>query len=377
MAKSFDDLELKENLLRGIYAYGFEIPSSIQSKAVPKIMSGVDLIAQSQSGTGKTGAFSIGSLQQIDEDKNIIQCIIISHTRELAIQIDNVIQSLSKYMNINTELCIGGSSVKKNISNIDSIKPHILVCTPGRLLDLLDRHVIDSTNLKLLVMDEADEILSLGFKEQIYNIMKYIKPEAQICIFSATYNEKVMELTSKFMTEPEKILVKTAELTLEGIKQYYIYLEKKEWKYDTLCDLYDSIIASQTIIYSNYKKEVDRIKDFLENKNFAVSSIHSNVTNDDRKIIMNKFRNGDIRILLSTNLLARGIDVQNVSIVVNFDLPFDNETYIHRIGRSGRFGRKGIAINFVTDNDVNRLKELEQFYNTQIEELPEDFRGVI
>ena len=377
MAKSFDDLELKENLLRGIYAYGFEIPSSIQSKAVPKIMSGVDLIAQSQSGTGKTGAFSIGSLQQIDEDKNIIQCIIISHTRELAIQIDNVIQSLSKYMNINTELCIGGSSVKKNISNIDSIKPHILVCTPGRLLDILDRHVIDSTNLKLLVMDEADEILSLGFKEQIYNIMKYIKPEAQICIFSATYNEKVMELTSKFMTEPEKILVKTAELTLEGIKQYYIYLEKKEWKYDTLCDLYDSIIASQTIIYSNYKKEVDRIKDFLENKNFAVSSIHSNVTNDDRKIIMNKFRNGDIRILLSTNLLARGIDVQNVSIVVNFDLPFDNETYIHRIGRSGRFGRKGIAINFVTDNDVNRLKELEQFYNTQIEELPEDFRGVI
>ena len=152
---------------------------------------------------------------------------------------------------------------------------------------------------------------------------------------------------------------------------------KKEWKYDVLCDLYDSIIASQTIIYSNYKKEVDRIKNYLNSKNFSVSSIHSNITNEERKTIMKKFRSGDIRILLSTNLLARGIDVQNVSIVVNFDLPFDNETYIHRIGRSGRFGRKGIAINFVTDNDKNRLKELEQFYNTQIDELPENFRGVI
>ena len=368
---SFDTLNLKDNLLRGIYSYGFENPSKIQHLAIPKLVTGNDLIAQAQSGTGKTGAFVTGALQKLNEEDKNTQVLVISPTRELVHQIAEVVKELSKYMKVSVMEVVGGTNIfecRKDLEN----NPQIIIGTPGRVLDMIQKKSLFTDKINTLIFDEADEILSYGFKDTIYNIVQYIPENTQICLFSATIPEDVLELSTKFMNNPEKILVKKEQLTLEGITQFFINIKVNEWKFEVLKDLYDTINISQCIIYINSKNKLMDIYTNLTKENFPVTYIHGELSTNERKEVMENFRSGHSRILLSTDLLSRGIDVQQLSLVINFDLPKSKETYIHRIGRSGRYGRKGVSINLVTDRDINYMKEIETFYDTKIEEMPQN-----
>ncbi len=368
---SFEDLNIKENILRGIYNHGFEKPSAIQSKSIPLILSGKDLIAQAQSGTGKTGAFSIGNLCIIDESKQSIQSLIIVPTRELAEQVTKVISEICSYSEIKVLKVIGGTNVSECKREL-SKNPHIIVGTPGRILDMINRNELPTIDVKILTFDEADEILSHGFKEVIHDIIQRVDKTTQICLFSATLPDEILELTKKFMNEPEKVLVKRESLTLEGIQQFYINTKSHHWKYDVITDLYDIININQCIIYFNNKNLVKQIYDKLIDDEFPVGYITGDRSVDERNQIMNEFRSGSLRILLSSDLLSRGIDIQQLSLVINYDLPREKETYIHRIGRSGRYGRKGVSINFITDKEIEYMKSIEEFYDTQISEMPQN-----
>ena len=371
MSDSFDGLNINDNILRGIYAYGFEKPSAIQTKSIPTIIEGKDVIAQAQSGTGKTGAFSIGMLCRIDPELKRTQAIIILPTHELANQVLTVIKEISSYTEITNMLVVGKTSVQQCMRDLDN-NPQVIVGTPGRILDMILKNKLYTDSLKMLIFDEADEILSYGFKDNIYNIVQSIPKETQICLFSATLPDDILDLTTKFMNEPQKILVKKEELTLEGIQQFYVNVKHSDWKYDIIADLYDIINVGQCIIYINNKSKILEINDRLLKDNFPVSYITGDRGTEERKKIMDDFRSGQIRILLSTDLLSRGIDIQQLSLVINYDLPKEKEVYIHRIGRSGRYGRKGVAINLITDREVEDLKYIESFYDTKINEMPEN-----
>jgi translation initiation factor 4A len=371
---TFDDLNLKKDLLRGIYGYGFEKPSPIQAKAILPIIQNRDTIAQAQSGTGKTGAFVVSTLQLIDVNVNEVQGLILCPTRELAQQICKVFQLIGEYMKVKVHAFIGGTAVKNDIKNVnDGVQ--IIVGTPGRVLDMLNKKIIKLDYLKIFCLDEADEMLSRGFLENIKQVFPFIPTSSQIALFSATMPKEIIEITKQFMNKPVKILVKNEQLTLEGIRQYYVPL-KKEWKLEILLNLYKMMEIAQAIIYSNSKKTVDYLTEEMTKRGFVVSSIHSDLQQQDREKVMREFRTGATRVLVTTDLLARGIDVYQVSLVINYDLPRQKETYIHRIGRSGRFGRKGTAINFVTPEDKEELEGLQKFYNTSIEELPSDLSTI-
>ena len=371
---NWDDAPLKTALLRSIYAYGFEHPSPIQKKAIIPMTNGKDIIAQAQSGTGKTGAFSISTLQRIDATKKYTQAMILSPTRELSRQTYDVIKNLSTLMkNVETQLLIGGTSTESNISGLKDNPPHIIVGCPGRIHDMLRRQFINPGKLELIVLDEADEMLSVGFKEQVYNIFQYLNNEVQVALFSATMPPELNALTEKFMRNPVKILVKSDMLTLEGISQYRIVLDDDPQKYNTLKDIYDIISMSQCIIYCNSVKRVVSLYDAMKQDEFPVCCIHSSMEKDERATAYEEFKNGKYRVLISSNVTARGIDIQQVSTVINFDVPKDVNTYLHRIGRSGRWGRKGIGINFVTRRDLRKIKEIEEHYNTEIPDLPATF----
>eukprot|EP00002_Diphylleia_rotans_P027838 TRINITY_DN55_c0_g1_i1.p1 TRINITY_DN55_c0_g1~~TRINITY_DN55_c0_g1_i1.p1 ORF type:complete len:401 (+),score=87.00 TRINITY_DN55_c0_g1_i1:80-1282(+) len=366
---SFEAMGLGADLLRGIYQYGFERPSAIQQRAIYQVIQGRDVIAQAQSGTGKTATFSIGTLQQIDTGLRETQALILSPTRELAAQIQKVVLTLGNFMRVKCHCCIGGKSIGDDIRELDN-GAHIVSGTPGRVFDMIKRRNLRTRNIKLLVLDEADEMLSRGFKEQIYDIYRYLPPQTQVVIVSATLPPEILEMTEKFMNEPVRILVKRDELTLEGIKQFFVSVEKEAWKFDTLCDLYETITITQAVIFCNTKQKVDYLTEKMRENNFTVSSMHGNMEQKERDEIMSQFRSGQTRVLITTDLWARGIDVQQVSLVINYDLPNNRELYIHRIGRSGRFGRKGVAINFVVDEDIRILRDIEQYYSTQIDEMP-------
>lgn len=376
VVESFDDMHLKEELLRGIYAYGFEKPSAIQSRGILPVASGRDTIAQAQSGTGKTATFTIGVLQSIDEKVAKCQAMLLAPTRELAQQIHKVVLALGDYMRIKAHACVGGTAIRDDVRYLqDGV--HVVVGTPGRVFDMINRSVLKLDHLKLFVLDEADEMLSRGFKDQIYDIFQTLPQNVQVCLFSATMPLEIYQLTQRFMRDPVRILVKRDEVTLDGIRQFYVNVEKEDWKFDTLCDLYETLTITQAIIYSNTRRKVDWLTDKMKEREFTVSSMHGDMTQQEREVIMKEFRSGSSRVLITTDLLARGIDVQQVSLVINFDLPTQKENYIHRIGRSGRFGRKGVAINFVTNDDVRALQEIQQFYSTQIDEMPLDVASLL
>lgn len=371
---TWHDLNIKENLLRGIYSYGFENPSPIQKKAILPIIKGNDVIAQAQSGTGKTGAFTVAALQCIDENVDEVQALILSPTRELAIQIHHVLNNLGSFISLfKSKLLIGGTSMEQDIIGIVEHKPHIIVGTPGRVHDMIRRKKLNMKNLKLLILDEADEMLSSGFKEQVYNIFQFLGSDIKVALFSATLPLEIQTLTEKFMRNPVKILVKTESITLEGILQYYVAVEDDIQKYGVLKDIYTTISLSQCIIYCNSIKRVNDLGEALLKDGFPVSCIHSGMDKEERLKSFKDFTTGVSRVLISSNVTARGIDVQQVSTVINFDIPKDIHTYIHRIGRSGRWGRKGMGINFITSRDVRKMKEIEQYYATQIVELPASF----
>lgn len=368
---TWDEMNLNPELLRGIYSYGFDKPSPIQSQGIYPIKEGRDIIAQAQSGTGKTGCFAVGALSRINLTEHSNQILIIAPTHELAHQITSVIKNLSTMMTgIRIQTVIGGCSIDENSTDMRATPPHVIVGCPGRVHDMIKRRYINPNKFKLVILDEADEMLSSGFKEQVYNIFQYLNKNVQIALFSATLPNNIFQITNKFMRNPVKICVKTECLTLEGIKQYYVAVEDDRQKYLTLKDIYQHITLAQCIIYCNSVKRVIDLYQAMKEDGFPVCCIHSNMDRTDREQAFKEFRGGVARVLISSNVTSRGIDIQQVSVVINFDLPRDIHNYLHRIGRSGRWGRKGTGINFITRRDVRHMQDIESYYHTQIEELP-------
>jgi translation initiation factor 4A len=369
---SWDELINDSNILRGIYNAGFERPSPIQKKAIMPIMNGKDIIAQAQSGTGKTAAFGIGALSIVNLQDNFTQVLVLSPTKELAKQTTNVIKSLGSMMNgLRIQTVYGGSPYEET-SNIFSDKntPHIICGCPGRVYDLIKKDRLASKKIKLLILDEADEMLSNGFKEQVYNIFQNFNNDIQVALFSATLPANIFPIIDKIMRNPIKICVKAEQLTLEGISQYYVAVDDDIQKYDTLKHIYKYVSVSQCIIYCNSIKRVSDLYEAMKEDEFPVCCLHSNMDRNDRDESFKEFKNGKSRVLISSNVTARGIDIQQVSIVINFDVPKDIHTYLHRIGRSGRWGRKGVGINFITRRDVSKIKEIESYYGCEIKEIP-------
>jgi translation initiation factor 4A len=369
--ESFDDIGLKDNLLRGIYSYGFERPSAIQQRGIRPVMDGRDMIGQAQSGTGKTATFVVGALQRLDTRMRSCQALILAPTRELALQIQSVALALGDYLEVRCHTCIGGTARQQDAQKLKEGQ-HVVVGTPGRMFDMIEKGFLQVVELRLFILDEADEMLSAGFKDQVHRIFKTLPPEVQVCLFSATMPSEILDLTKKFMRDPVQILVKRDQLTLEGIQQFYVACEREDWKLDVLCDLYETLTISQSIVYCNKRRKAEILEQEMTKRDFTVSVIHADLDQEQRSLVLREFRSGSSRVLISTDLLARGIDVQQVSLVVNYDLPLNVENYLHRIGRSGRYGRKGIAINFLTTRDVRSMRDIERHYETQIEELPAD-----
>jgi ATP-dependent RNA helicase len=405
---------LKEPLLRGLYQYGFEKPSAIQQRAIGPIVAGRDVIAQAQSGTGKTSLVAVCLCQLVDARSPEPQALVVSPTRELALQTERVLLAIGDYLKIKAHACVGGKSVGEDLRALESGAAQVVSGTPGRVFDMISRRALRTKAIKTLVLDEADEMLSGGFKEQIYDIYRHLPPETQVVLISATLPREVLEMTGKFMTDPVRILVRRDALTLEGIRQFYVAVDKEEWKFDTLCDLYDTLTITQVgvcfnlfvhlflfyfifpihrrraklaqttpppltqaVIFCNSKRKVDWLTEKMRAGNFTVSAMHGDMPQRERDAIMGEFRRGETRVLIATDVWARGIDVQQVSLVINYDLPYNREAYLHRIGRSGRYGRKGVAINFVAEGETRALRDLERFYSTKIAEMPLDVADLV
>lgn len=373
---NWDEFDIKPDLLRGIYGHGFEKPSPIQRKAIKPIVDGKDIIAQAQSGTGKTATFTIGSLSKVELEKNETQVLVLSPTRELSKQTANVMLSIGGMMkDLRVQVIVGGSSIDEDSAFMKNNIPHVIAGCPGRVYDMIRRNHINVKTVKIVVLDEADEMLSTGFKEQVYNIFQHFKNDVQVALFSATLPSYIDNITSKFMRDPVRVTVKTEQLTLEGISQYFIAVEDDMQKYATVKDLYKFMSLSQCIIYCNSVKRVSDLYDAMMEDGFPVCRIHSSMEKADRDKAFSEFRIGSSRVLISSNVTARGIDIQQVSCVINFDIPKDVHTYLHRIGRSGRWGRKGTGINLITRRDTSKLKEIEEYYSCQINELPANFNA--
>jgi translation initiation factor 4A len=369
---SFDDIGIKDNILRGIYSFGFEVPSTIQSRAIKPMMDRRDVIAQSQSGTGKTGAFSIGTISVCDPAIKAPQAIILSPVRELAHQTDVVMKAISGFTDLQVYSATGGPPIAEDIRALQR-GAQIIIGTPGRIYDLIRRGALKLDNIRVLVLDEADQMLEDRFREQVIEILKFKFPsDYQIGLFSATMPPEVREVAEKFTRNPVRILIPPEEVTLQGIKQYRVEVNEEDWKFECLQDLYKHLQINQLIIFVNKRQKAEWLANRMKELGFTLECIHGEMEVAERKKKMADFRNGQVRVLISTDLLARGIDVQQVSLVINYELPLQRENYIHRIGRSGRFGRKGVAINLVLPEEKRALDDIEKYYNTVIVDLPED-----
>jgi translation initiation factor 4A len=376
--EGWDDLNISSHLLKGIYGYGFEKPSEIQKRSIPHIINGDDIIAQAQSGMGKTGAFSIGILGLIDISQPTVQAIIMAPTHELVKQISSVITALGSNMKgLCIKTMIGGTSIQQEVQDIKTSPPHIIVGCTGRINDMFQRGHLSGEYIRIMVLDEADEMLSPGFKEKIQDIFQYLPKKLQVAIFSATMPQDIIDITNNFMTNPVKITMEKEKLNLECITQYYIALRNDSDKYDTLKDLFSVISVAQCIIYCNSINRVTELYNAMKSEDFSVCCIHSSMDKTERDDAFNKFRKGVFRVLISSDVTARGIDIQQVSVVINFDVTRCPHKYLHRIGRSGRWGRKGMALNFVTQYDVSTMRNIEKYYNIEIKELPSNFSGSV
>ena len=369
---NFEGLNLKESLIKGLYLYGFTKPSPIQIKGIQSMETGKDCLLQSQSGTGKTATYLLGVLNRLEEN-NKNQCIILSPTRELANQIFNVANELSKETKLKIENCCGGTNIKESKESLK--KANLIIGTLGRLVHMIEDKVINLHSIKIFVIDEADDILSDGINDKLKLIFQKLPTGIQTILISATMNPNVFDATKKFLHDPIKILLKNSEVAVEIISQFYIEVETEELKFDTLLDLYGIASTTQTIMFCNTIRKVEWLKENLEKNNFTITCIHSKMTQEERNNVVIEFREGKTRLLLTTDLLARGIDIPQVNLVINYDLPPSKETYIHRIGRCGRFGKKGVAISMVkTDDqsDIKTLQKMKQIYKVDIKEMPND-----
>lgn len=376
----FQDMEIPRSVLKGVFSYGFTKPSDVQSIGITPVKDGRDVIIQANSGTGKTGAFLIGALSRIVEMKPKSRhphALVISPARELAEQTNSVCNAFAEFIpEQSTALLIGGTNTQDNMRDLDNGST-VAIGTPGRIYDMMARGYFNTSELQILVIDEADEMLKLGFKDQIREIFKFVGKHTQICLFSATMPPEAIEISKLFMENPVKILVPAEKNTLDGITQFYLGVEDESWKLMALCDLFEKLQMATSFIYCNSKKKAEFLREQLMSHDFIAACIHGKMPYAERRQIMSEFRKGQVKVLISTDLTARGIDVQQVYTVINYDLPREKETYIHRIGRSGRYGRKGIAINFVNKDEMPMLQEIESFYKTNIEALPEDIKTIL
>jgi translation initiation factor 4A len=370
--QTFESLNLKENLLKGVYLYGFNTPSSIQITGIESINSGKDCLLQSQSGTGKTATYLLGVLNRLEENDKT-QSIIIAPTRELCNQIYTVAKALSKFTKLTIEKCIGGTNIIDNKNKLK--KTNLIIGTLGRLHHMIIEKTINLHSMKVMVMDEVDDILADGVNEKLNFIIDKVPTGIQTILISATMNTNVFNLSKKILHDPIKILLKNSEVVVELITQFYLDVESEDLKFETLLDLYNLLSASQVIIFCNEVKTVNWLKQKLEENNFTITCLHSKLEQSERDTVMEDFRGGKTRLLLTTDILARGIDIPQVNLVVNYDLPQNKETYIHRIGRCGRFGKKGVSISMVKSEDQSDMKTLEmmkQKYRIAITEMPSD-----
>ena len=374
--ETFDEMSLSDTLTRGIYNYGFELPSKIQQLAIVPMSQQNDILAQSQSGTGKTGAFTIGALSVVDSNLKSPQVLVICPTRELSQQTERVAQAIGSYMNLKVLSATGGNQIRADVTSLKS-GAQFIVGTPGRIFDLICRGELSVENIRYVILDEADQMLEDLFADQIRSILNSKFPSmTRLALFSATMPKNVLEIAENYLSNPVRILLPPDEVTLEGIKQYYVQLEREDWKLPVLLDLYQQITVNQALIYVNKRQKAEWLAKQLSTHGFTLEFIHGEMEVAERKKRMEDFRSGMTRVLISTDLLARGIDVQQVSLVINYEMPIQRENYVHRIGRSGRYGKKGSAINLICGDEMNAVKEIESHYSTTIMELPEDLSAL-
>lgn len=369
---TFENLNINENLLKGVYLYGFNKPSTIQIKGINAINTKKDCLIQSQSGTGKTATYLLGIINRLSNNDNC-QGLIITPTRELTNQVYNVSIDLSKHCNYKITKCIGGTSLYQNKNDLKNV--NLVIGTLGRIYHLIIEKNININNLKFIVLDEADELLLDGINDKINYIFNNIPKESQKIFISATISKNLLNISKKILNEPIKILLKNSELIVDLISQFYINVETEEYKFDTLLDLFNIISTSQSIIFCNTIKKVEWLEENLKENNFTITVIHSNMEQHERDNIIKEFREGKTRLLITTDLLARGIDIPKINMVINYDIPIDKDTYIHRIGRCGRFNKKGIAITMVKMEeplDLKLFNKMIYFYKLNIKELPVD-----
>ena len=369
---SWDDFDLDANLLRGIFSFGFDSPAKIQLLGIPPMISNRDIIIQSQSGTGKTGMFVIGALQILSKNlsNQTPQILVICNTHEMAHQIAGVFTSIGCFMEkLKVKTLIGGMSVSADITDLKQNSPNVIVGTCGRIYDMIYRKHISMNDLKLCIIDEADEILSRRFQSPIYEIFQYFPSTVQIALVSATYPDEIIELSEKILNNPVKIFIEKENLTLEGIDQNFIAMNSNDEKLQTLKDLFGFLQIGQAIIYCNTTNQVNELYQELVKDGFAVCAIHGSMDKTERETSFANFKKGTYRVLISSSITARGIDIQSVNVVINYDIPRNIELYLHAIGRSGRHGKKGLSINFVTKHDVSQLRRIEDHYKISIKEF--------
>lgn len=355
---TFQEMGISDPIKRAITDMGFEEASPIQEKAIPIALTGKDIIGQAQTGTGKTAAFSIPILEKVDTSKKFVQAIVIAPTRELAIQVSEEINRLSKYMGITALPIYGGQSIERQIKALKK-GPQIITGTPGRLLDHIKRKTLKLNRISVVVLDEADEMLDMGFLEDIERILKETPEEKQTLLFSATMPKPIQNLAERFMHNPELVKMKAREVTSPTVKQIYYEVNERD-KFEVLCRLLDVDNPELAVIFGRTKRRVDELSDALNKRGYLADGLHGDLNQRQRDVVMNKFREGKIDILVATDVAARGIDVSGVTHVYNFDIPQDPESYVHRIGRTGRAGKTGLAITFATPRETGQIRIIEK-----------------
>ncbi|KAK1438640.1 hypothetical protein QVD17_04449 [Tagetes erecta] len=363
----FEDYFLKRELLMGIYEKGFERPSPIQEESIPIALTGSDILARAKNGTGKTAAFCIPALEKIDTDKNKIQVVILVPTRELALQTSQVCKELGKHLQIQVMVTTGGTSLKDDIMRL--YQPvHLLVGTPGRILDLTKKGICKLSDCAMLVMDEADKLLSPEFQPSVEELIGFLPEQRQILMFSATFPVTVKDFKDRYLKKPY-IVNLMDELTLKGITQFYAFVEERQ-KVHCLNTLFSKLQINQSIIFCNSVNRVELLAKKITELGYSCFYIHAKMLQDHRNRVFHDFRNGACRNLVCTDLFTRGIDIQAVNVVINFDFPKNAETYLHRVGRSGRFGHLGLAVNLITYEDRFNMYRIEQELGTEIKQIP-------
>ena len=365
--QEFEDYFLKRELLMGIFEKGFERPSPVQERAIPIILQNRNVLARAKNGTGKTAAFIIPCLEKTDPVKKHIQVLILIPTRELALQTSAVVRELGKHMKVECMVSTGGTSLKDDIMRL--YKPvHVLVGTPGRILDLSEKGVAILTQCHTLIMDEADKLLSPEFEPLLEKLVLHCSPERQICLFSATFPVSVKKFKDKFIHHPYEINLMD-DLTLKGITQFYAFVEERQ-KVHCLHTLFTKLEINQSVIFCNSVNRVELLAKKITELGYSCFYIHAKMQQSHRNRVFHEFRNGSTRHLVSSDLFTRGIDIQSVNVVINFDFPKTSETYLHRIGRAGRFGHLGLAINLITFDDRFNLYRIESELATEIKPIP-------